>query len=56
MLKGVEPGIVDETRQGSQHNRIVKDVAEVRVRWLEHRLYAEVNITVDPLLSFKEGH
>ena len=56
MLNGVEPGIVDETRQGSQHNRIVKDVAEVWVRWLEHRLYAEVNITVDPLLSFSNCH
>lgn len=30
-------------------------MTEVRVR-LGHRLYAEVNITVDPLLSVEEGH
>ena len=31
-------------------------MTEVRVRWLGHRLYAEVNIAVDPLLSVEEGH
>lgn len=31
-------------------------MTEVRVRWLGHRLYAEVNIAVDPLLSVAEGH
>lgn len=29
---------------------------EIRVRWLGHRLYAEVNIAVDPQLSVEEGH
>jgi divalent metal cation (Fe/Co/Zn/Cd) transporter len=31
-------------------------VAEVRVRWLGHRLRAEVNVAVDPELSVEEGH
>jgi divalent metal cation (Fe/Co/Zn/Cd) transporter len=35
----------------------VQDVAEVRARWLGHRLRAEVNVVVeDPDLSVAEGH
>jgi cation diffusion facilitator family transporter len=56
MLDGVEPDIVDEIRQVVNKVEKVKDVTEVRVRWLGHRLYAEVNIAVDPLLSVEEGH
>jgi cation diffusion facilitator family transporter len=56
ILDGVEPDIVDEIRQVVSKVEKVKDVTEVRVRWLGHRLYAEVNIAVDPLLSVEEGH
>jgi len=56
MLDGVEPEIVDEIRQVISKVERVGDVTEVRVRWLGHRLYAEVNISVDPELSVKEGH
>ena len=31
-------------------------MTEVKVRWLGHRLYAEVSIAVDPQLSVEEGH
>ncbi len=56
MLDGVEPDIVDEIYQVVNKIEEVRDVTEVRVRWLGHRLYAEVNIAVDPLLSVEEGH
>lgn len=56
MLDGVEPGIVNEIRQVVSKVEKVSDVTEVRVRWLGHRLYAEVNIAVDSRLSVKEGH
>lgn len=56
MLDGVEPDIVGEIRQVVIRVEKVKDVTEVRVRWLGHRLYAEVNIAVDPLISVEEGH
>jgi len=52
----VEPDIVDEIRPVVNKVEKVKDVTEIRVRWLGHRLYAEVNIAVDPLLSVEEGH
>jgi cation diffusion facilitator family transporter len=56
MLDGVEPEIVDEIYQVISNVERVSEVTEVRVRWLGHRLYAEVNIAVDPLLSVAEGH
>ncbi|WP_332881535.1 cation diffusion facilitator family transporter [Methanosarcina horonobensis] len=56
MLDGVDPDIVDEIRQIVSQVKDVKDITEVRVRWLGHRLYAEVNIAVDSGLSVKEGH
>lgn len=56
MLDGVGPDIVDEIRQVATRVEKVRDVAEVRVCWPGHRLYAEVNIAVDSLLSVEEGH
>lgn len=56
MLDGVEPDIVDEIYLIVKKVEKVRDVTEVRVRWLGHRLYAEVNIAVDPVLSVEEGH
>ncbi|MCC4768988.1 cation diffusion facilitator family transporter [Methanosarcina sp. DH2] len=56
MLDGVDPQIVDDIRQVVNQVSDVKDITEVRVRWLGHRLYAEVNIAVDSGLSVKEGH
>lgn len=56
MLDGVDPGVVDEILQEVSRVNGVKEVSEVRVRWLGHRLHAEVNIAVDPELSVEEGH
>jgi cation diffusion facilitator family transporter len=56
LLDGVEPGIIEEIRHTASHVEGVEDVAEVRARWLGHRLRAEVNVAVDPDLSVAEGH
>jgi cation diffusion facilitator family transporter len=56
LLDGVDPEVIDEIRQVSSHVEGVEDVAEVRARWLGHRLRAEVNVAVDPTLSVAEGH
>jgi len=34
----------------------VKDVADVRARWLGHRLHAELNIAVDAQLTISQAH
>jgi cation diffusion facilitator family transporter len=56
LLDGVDPEVIDEIRHVSTHVEGVEDVAEVRARWLGHRLRAEVNVAVDPALSVAEGH
>lgn len=56
LLDGVEPGVIEEIQHTASHVAGVEDVAEVRARWLGHRLRAEVNIAVAPELSVVAGH
>lgn len=56
LLDGVEPEVVDEVRETSQGAQGVEDVSEVRVRWLGHRLRAEVNIAVPSDITVAAGH
>src|SRR5215210_2488554 len=56
LLDGVDPEVIDEIRHEASHVEGVADVAEVRARWVGHRLRAEVNVAVDPELSVEEGH
>ena len=56
VLDGVEPDVVDEIRHAAKHVDGVKDVAEVRARWIGHRMHAEVNIAVSSKLTVVEGH
>jgi cation diffusion facilitator family transporter len=56
MLDGAEPGVIDEIRHVAAHVPQVKEVTEVRARWLGHRLHAELNIAVDPQLTIAQAH
>src|SRR5215208_1084118 len=56
LLDGVDPEVIDEIGRTASNVPGVEDVAEVRARWLGHRLRAEVNVAVDPELSVAEGH
>jgi cation diffusion facilitator family transporter len=56
LLDGVDPEVIDEIRHVAADVEGVEDVAEVRARWLGHRLRAEVNVAVDAELSVEEGH
>lgn len=56
LLDGVEPEVIEEVRRVSHVTEGVEEVTEVRVRWLGHRLLAEVNIAVSPDLSVETGH
>jgi len=55
-LDGIEPEVLDNIRSTAQHVEGVKDIAEVRARWVGHRLNAEVNIVVDSNLSVARAH
>jgi len=56
LLDGVRPSVIDDVRHAAGGVEGVEAVAEVRARWLGHRLRAEVNVAVDPTLSVEEGH
>ncbi len=56
MIDGVDPEVVDEIREAVSLTPGVKGISEVRVRWLGHRLHAELNISVNAELSVAKGH
>jgi len=56
MLDGVDPEVVDEIRDTAQKTPGVREVTEVRVRWLGHRLHAELNIAVASEITVEAGH
>jgi cation diffusion facilitator family transporter len=56
LLDGVDPKAIEEIHHAASSVPGVEDVAEVRARWLGHRLRTEVKVAVDPGLSVAEGH
>jgi len=46
MLDGVEPAMIDEIRHAAEHVGAVKEVRNVRARWLGHRLTTELDVAV----------
>ena len=55
-IDGVDPEVVDEIRGALVSTPGVVEVTETRVRWLGHRMLAEVNVGVPSNLSVEEGH
>ena len=56
LLDGVDPEVIAEIEHAARHTAGVQDVAEVRVRWLGHRMHAELSVAVDAQLSVEQGH
>ncbi len=56
MLDGVEPEVLDELKHAALHVDHVREVTDVRARWVGHRLHAELNVAVDPSLPVVEAH
>jgi len=56
LLDAVDPVVIDRITQslGSQHG--VDTVTEVRARWVGHRLFAQVRLSVAGDLTVTEGH
>ena len=55
-IDGVDPEVVDEIHEALARTPSVVEVTETRVRWLGHRMLAEVNVAVPSGLSVEEGH
>jgi len=56
LIDGVDPAITDEIRHTADHVEGVRAITDVKVRWLGHRLHAEINMTVDAGLTVEQGH
>ena len=56
MLDGVDPEVLHGVAHTARHVSGVNDVAEVRGRWIGHRLAFEVNVVVSAHLTVVEGH
>lgn len=56
LLDGVDPEVIDELEHAASHVDGVHDVSEAKVRWLGHRMHAELNVTVEAGLSVGQGH
>lgn len=56
MLDGVDAGVVEEIEHAVEHVPGVQAVREVCVRWLGHRMRAELCLAVDAALTVEQGH
>ena len=56
ILDGVDPHVTDEIRHAAEHVPGVKEVTDVRARWLGHRLHAEVNVTLSSQITLAAAH
>src|SRR5499425_2474249 len=56
LLDGVDPSVLADITHAIRHLPEVQEVTQVRVRWVGHRLHAELNIAVSPQLSVTQGH
>jgi cation diffusion facilitator family transporter len=56
MLDGVDPQVIDEIRHAAAHVPQVKEVTDIRARWLGHRLHAEVNVTLPSQITVAAAH
>ncbi len=56
LMDAVDPDLVDRAEQVAAGVPDVQEVTELRMRWLGHRLQAEVRMTVDRDLDVASGH
>jgi len=56
LMDAVDPAIVDNIRHEASHTPGVRAVESTKVRWLGHRLVADITIDVDPTATVEQGH
>jgi cation diffusion facilitator family transporter len=56
LMDAVDPAVVDAVEQALRDTDGVRDVGDVRLRWIGHRLRAECEIVVDDELSIVDAH
>lgn len=56
LMDAVDPALVDQATAAVQSVDGVRDVRELRIRWIGHTLRAEADLTVDPTISVATAH
>jgi cation diffusion facilitator family transporter len=56
LMDAVDPTIVDQATTAISSVEGVRQIRELRIRWIGHTLRAEVDLTADPNLSITEAH
>jgi len=56
LMDAIDPEILAKAEKVVQHQAAVKELRRLRMRWMGHRLYAEVHIAVEPLLTTVQSH
>jgi cation diffusion facilitator family transporter len=56
LMDAVDPAIVDQAAAAIAAVEGVREIRELRLRWIGHTLRAEADICVDPALSVVEAH
>ncbi|HEX4207178.1 MAG TPA: cation diffusion facilitator family transporter, partial [Ktedonobacteraceae bacterium] len=56
LMDAVDPALVDRIEKEAAAIPGVQDVHAVRVRWVGHKLQAEIHVTVNEDVSVSEGH
>jgi cation diffusion facilitator family transporter len=56
ILDGVDTETVESVRHAAGHAPAVREVTDVRARWVGHRLHVELSVSVAPELSVGEAH
>ncbi|MFI1569086.1 cation diffusion facilitator family transporter [Streptomyces sp. NPDC020490] len=56
VMDAVDPGLVDRAEQALRAVPGVREVGELRLRWIGHRLRAEVAVVVDGEATLRQAH
>jgi cation diffusion facilitator family transporter len=56
LMDAIEPEHLQRVEEVIRHQEEIKDVNWLRMRWVGHRLHADIGIVVDPNLSTAESH
>ncbi len=56
LMDAVDPALTDQAEQCLAGTPGVRDVESVRLRWIGHRMLAEVAITVDETMTLGQAH
>ncbi len=56
MIERIEPEILAEVEHAPTHVAGVQSVHQARARWVGHRVFMDLHITVDPHMSVADSH